>query len=278
MRTFFAENYNLILVTSGVMLLGLSAGVVGTFLLMRRRSLVSDALSHATLPGIAVAFLVMVAAGGTGKALSGLLIGATLSCIVGVGCILAVRHYTRTKEDAALGIVLSVFFGIGVALLGIIQRMPTGNAAGLKSFIFGKTASMIASDAILIGVSSFIAIGICICLFKELAVLCFDQEFTGSQGYPVMWLDGLLMFLVIGVTVIGLQAVGLILVVALLVTPPAAARFWTERLPRMAAISAGIAKTRLPVDALTRSETSLLRCSCVSITTTSGAMGCTSFS
>ncbi len=239
-RVVLLRDYNTRVVMLGTMLLGLAAGMVGSFTLLRRRALMGDALSHATLPGVGLAFLIAPWFGLEGKSLPVLLTGAALSGIAGVASILYVRNLTRLKEDAALGIVLSVFFGAGIAILTLIQQLPTGHAAGLESFIYGKTASMIASDAALIawsGLLSVIVIGV---LFKELTLLCFDEGFAGSRGYPVLLLDLVLMSLVVIVTIIGLQAVGLVLVIALLVIPAAAARFWTQDLKRMTLISAGI--------------------------------------
>jgi manganese/zinc/iron transport system permease protein len=157
-----------------------------------------------------------------------------------LAAILVIRNATRLKEDAALGIVLSVFFGVGVATLGVAQQMKTGHAAGLEAFIYGKAASMGAFDAQLIGASALVAAVVCVLLFKELRLLCFDEAFARSRGYPVLALDVVLMVLVVSVTLIGLQAVGLILMVALLTIPAAAARFWTERMSTMAVVSAAI--------------------------------------
>lgn len=238
LRVLLLRDYNTRIVLVGTMLLGLAAGIIGSFLLLRKRSLMGDALSHATLPGIGLAFIFMTAMGGTGKSLPGLLVGATVTGLLGMGTILALRHLTRLKEDAALGIVLSVCFGIGIAVLGVIQKMSTGNAAGLESFIYGKTASMLASDAILIAVAAGVIVLACLVLFKEFGLVCFDQDYANAQGWPVMLLDGVMTALVLAVTVIGLQAVGLILIVALLITPAAAARFWTDHLPRMVITSA----------------------------------------
>jgi manganese/zinc/iron transport system permease protein len=239
-RVLLVEDYNTRVVLLGTTFLGLAAGAVGNFTLLRKRALMGDALSHATLPGVALAFVFMTLAGGDGKSLPLLLAGAAASGMLGLGAILLIRGATRLKEDAALGIVLSVFFGAGVAVLGVAQQMKTGHAAGLEGFIYGKAASMGALDAQLIGAAGLIAAVVCLLLFKELRLLCFDEAFAGSRGYPVFVLDALLMILVILVTLIGLQAVGLILMVALLVIPAAAARFWTERMSAMAVISAGI--------------------------------------
>jgi manganese/zinc/iron transport system permease protein len=226
-------NYNTRVVILGTSMLGLTGGLIGTFMLLRKRSLMGDAIAHATLPGIGLAFIIMTTNGGTGKWLPGLLLGATISGVLGMLLILGIRHNSRLKEDTALGIVLSVFFGLGVVILAFAQRMKHGSSAGLESFIYGKTASMLASDAQLIGcVGLLVALAVCL-LYKEFSLLCFDQNFASAQGFPVVSLDIALMVLVVAVTVIGLQAVGLILIIAMLIIPAAAARFWTEHLGRM---------------------------------------------
>jgi manganese/zinc/iron transport system permease protein len=237
-RVLSLRDYNTRVVLIGTFLFGVAAGLIGTFMLLRKRSLVADAVSHATLPGIGLAFLILTASGLPGKTLFGLLIGALVTGVLAVGVILLIRNSTRLKEDAALGIVLSVFFGMGVALLGVIQKMETGHAAGLESFIYGKTASMLARDAIMMGAIAGAMIVACAVMFKEFTLVCFDSDYAGSQGWPVAVLDTLMMSLVVGVTIIGLQAVGLIMVVALLIIPPAAARFWTHHLLSTLLISA----------------------------------------
>jgi len=231
------RDYNTRVVVIAAALLGAAAGCVGTFLLLRKRALLADALSHATLPGVAGAFLVGSALGVTGKSLPLLLAGAAVAAIVGAACVTLLRDHTRLKEDAVLGIVLSVFFGVGVVLLNVAQQTATGSKAGLDSFIFGKAATMTASDRTLIAAASVVAVAVCLGLFKELRLLCFDADFARGQGWPTRGLDAALMALVIGVTVIGLQAVGLVLMIALLVIPPAAARFWTDRLGTMLGLS-----------------------------------------
>jgi manganese/zinc/iron transport system permease protein len=211
--------------------------MVGSFTLLRKRALMADALSHATAPGIGLAFIVATTMGLDGKSLPVLLFGATVSGLVGVGVILVLRNTTRLKEDTVLGAVLSVFFGAGVALLSLSQQMERGHAAGLESFIYGKTASMGIQDTMLIGVAALICIAACFLFFKELKLLCFDSGFAASSGFPVVRLDLLLMAMVVTVTIVGLQAVGLILMIALFVIPAAAARFWTEKMWTMFLIS-----------------------------------------
>jgi len=233
LRVLTLQDYNTRVVIIGAGLLGLAAGLIGTFLLLRKRALLSDALSHATLPGIALAFILMAAMWGDGKHLLGLIAGAAVFSVLGTGTVMLIQRHSRLKDDAALGIVLSVYFGLGIALMGIATRMESGNAAGLSSFIYGKTASMVFSDALLIGVAALVCILFCLLFFKEFTLVCFDAAYAATQGWPVGRLDFFMMALVVVVTVIGLQAVGLILVVALLIIPPSAARFWTERLRSM---------------------------------------------
>jgi manganese/zinc/iron transport system permease protein len=154
--------------------------------------------------------------------------------------VLLIRNHSRIKDDAAMGIVLSVFFGAGVAVLSVAQSMPEGSAAGLESFIYGKTASMVLGDFQMLTAVTGCVLLLSVLLFKEFRLLCFDESFAAAQGWPVRWLDGLLLALVTLVTVAGLQAVGLILIIAFLITPAAAARFWTERLDNMLILSAAI--------------------------------------
>jgi len=239
-EVLFLLNYNTRLVVLCAALLGVAAGLVGSFLLLRKRSLMGDALSHATLPGIGIAFAVMVSLGASGKSLPGLLAGATVSGILGVLVMLGIRNTTRLKDDAAMGMVLSVFFGIGVAVLGMVQNMPRASAAGLESFIYGKAAGMVMTDFFLIAGVALAALALGALLFKEFTLLCFDDAYAASQGWPVLALDLVLLGLVTAVTVIGLQSVGLILIIAFLITPPAAARFWTHRLGVMTVLAAAI--------------------------------------
>ena len=239
-RVVTLQDHNTRVVFLGTAALGAAGGLVGTFLLLRKRSLLSDTVSHATLPGLAFAFIIVEAAGGQGKSLPVLLTGAVVSGLLGMAFISAVRRWSRIKDDAALAIVLSVFFGLGICFTVTIQQMPTGNAAGIANFIYGKAASMTTSDAQLILWSSLAVAAVCLLLYKELKLLCFDENFGATQGWPIVALDALLMALVVAVTVIGLQAVGLLLVVAMLIIPPAAARFWSERLFINAVIATGI--------------------------------------
>jgi manganese/zinc/iron transport system permease protein len=237
-RVLTFQDYNTRVVVLGTAGLGIAAGLIGCFTLLRRRALMGDALAHATLPGIGVAFIIANQLGIFEKSLLLLLFGAATSGLLGVATIAYLRNAVGLREDAALGIVLSVFFGAGVALLSIIQQLPTGSAAGLEAYIYGKTASMIAFDAWLILGTASTCILASIFFFKEWKLLCFDEGFASSRGYPTMLLDALLMATVVLVTIVGLQAVGLVLMIALLIIPAVSARFWTDNLKWVMVVSA----------------------------------------
>jgi len=240
LRVLLLQEYNTRLVVIGTVLLGMAAGTVGSLLLLRKRALVGDVISHATLPGVGLAFLFMMMFGGSGRWSPGLLIGAAAAGLLAAGLVMCIRRTTILKDDAAMAIVMSTAFGLGIAVLGVIQDMPAGNQAGLESIIFGKTASMIRSEAIGIGITAIVILVSCLVLYKEFRLLCFDEQYAGSQGWPVMVLDVALLVLGTLVTVIGLQAVGLILILAMLIIPAAAARYWTDRLLMMMFMSAGL--------------------------------------
>jgi manganese/zinc/iron transport system permease protein len=192
------------------------------------------------LPGICLAFLAAVLLDADGRSLPVLLAGATASGVLGVLVVQAVVHATRLPEDAAMGAVLSVFFGLGFVLLSHIQTLGTGAEGGIAKFIYGQTAAMSSGEAMTIAWVALLATVVVALVFKEFRLACFDREFAVAQGWPVALIDLLMMALVVLVTVIGLRAVGLILVVALIIIPAAAARFWTERLAVMTVAAAGL--------------------------------------
>ncbi len=221
--------YNAALVAIGAALLGFASGAAGTFLFLRKRALVSDAVAHATLPGIAIAFMLMVALGGDGRSLLGLLAGSAATAGLGLLAVDWITNRTRLSEDAAIGAVLSVFFGIGVVLLTVVQSMSAGRQAGLESFLLGSTAGMLFEDAILIAIGGILSVLAVWWLRRPLTLVSFDAEYAASLGHDVRRLDLAMMGLVMAVTVIGLKVVGLILIVALLIIPAVTARFWTNR-------------------------------------------------
>ncbi|QYR19121.1 metal ABC transporter permease [Paenibacillus sp. sptzw28] len=216
----------------GCMLLGLSSGVIGSFAYLRKQSLMGDALSHAALPGICIAFMLSGS-----KSILLFLIGAAAAGIVATFGIGYITRNTRIKQDSALAIVLSVFFGFGIVLLTQIQHSGDGNQSGLDKFLFGQAASMMLSDVIIMTGISVLLIGVCSLLFKEFKLLSFDPGFARGLGYPVAFLDQLIMFLIVIAVVVGIQAVGVVLMSALLITPAVSARYWTEKLGVMVVLS-----------------------------------------
>ncbi len=221
--------YNAALVVVGAALLGFSAGMAGTFLFLRKRALVCDALAHATLPGVCLAFVIMVMLGGDGRNLAGLLFGSAVTASIGLLIITWMTQKTRLTEDAAIGAVLSVFFGMGVVLLTIIQSMSSGSQAGLEKFLLGATAGMLFQDAMIIAAGGGLAVAMTLLIRRPMTLVAFDAGYASTRGYDIRQIDLAMMALVLAVTVIGLKIVGLIMIVALLIIPAVTARFWTER-------------------------------------------------
>ena len=219
-------------VALGSAVLGVAGGVLGTFAVLRRQGLLGDALAHATLPGVCVAFILA----GT-RAPVVLLAGAAVSAALGALVISAIVGSTRVKYDAALGIVLSVFFGAGAVLITYIAGSGDAAQSGLDRFIFGQASTIVAGDVLTTGALALAALAVVAVFFKEFKLLSFDPEFAAGLGLPVRRLDLLLTSLVVVAVIIGIQAVGVVLMAAMLITPAAAARQWTDRLGSMAFIS-----------------------------------------
>jgi manganese/zinc/iron transport system permease protein len=231
-RLITLQDPNTRVVLLGVALLSIACALVGTFAVLRRRALVADAVAHASLPGVCAAYFVV-----GDRSFPAFLLGALAFGLLAAGCIALLRDTTRLKEDAIIAVVLSVFFGLGIAMSRIIQNDPAGSRAGLDSFLFGKAAGMTRQDVLLVGIVALVALALVLALLKELTLLGFDRDFAASIGRPVLLLDLLLLALICLCTVIGLPAVGAILIVAMLVIPPAAARFWSDRLPVVLAVA-----------------------------------------
>ena len=226
-------DYTLMIVASGAALLGAVSGSLGTYAVLRRQSLLGDAISHAALPGIATAFLL------TGsKTPLILVLGAAIAGWLGTLLIMSIVRMTRIKYDSALGIVLSTFFGFGLVLHTLIQRTGNANQAGLDTFLFGQAATILDRDILTIGILGGAAIIVAFIFWKELKLLVFDEGFAASIGFSVRSLDILLTSLLVIAIVLGLQAVGAVLMSAMLVAPAVAARQWTDRLSLMMFLAA----------------------------------------
>lgn len=220
--------YNATLVTLGASLLGAAAGMAGTFLYLRKNALISDAISHATLPGLGFAFLVAFGFGIDGRQLLILLSGSALSAALGLYFVNWLTRETRLTQDTAIGCVLSVFFAFGVVLLTIIQVIPAGRKAGLESFLLGSTAGMLYSDALLTLILSIITALVLFVFLRPIKLVVFDQGYSETLGISVRRVDFIILMVTLAVTVLGMKIVGLILIVALLIIPAVSARFWSE--------------------------------------------------
>lgn len=235
----FFSDYTLRNVMLGTLLLGMGSGLVGVFVLLRRQSLIGDAVSHAALPGIVIAFLLT----GT-KDLSVLLTGAALSGLIGTLCITTIIRTTKIDTDGAQGIVLGVFLGLGFLLLTHVQKSPDAAKAGLDKFVFGQAATIMQRDVILIAAVELIISATVFLFWKELKLATFDPAIASVMGFSPKRVELIITALTVPAIVVGIQAVGVILMSALLVAPAAAARQWTDKLSFMgiaAALFGGLA-------------------------------------
>lgn len=217
----------------GTALLGATAGTIGTFAVLRRRALVGDMLSHAALPGVCLAFLLMQS-----RNFVGLSLGALATGLAGIVAVAVITRWTRTKEDAAIGIVLSVWFGAGMVLLSVAQRQTVGYPAGLNAYLLGEAAGIGRRDVQIIAAVAVACLVIVSLFYKEFKLLSFDTDFATAQGWPALALDLVMMGTLAVVTIVGLPICGVILMAALVILPGASARFWTNRLGRLLVIAA----------------------------------------
>ena len=229
---FSFQNPNVRYVVFGSVLLSLSSAVVGCFTFLKKKALLGDVISHSVLPGICLSFIIT----GTKNPVA-LIIGAFVSGWLSIILMDYIVKNSKIKEDTATGLALSVFFGLGILMLTYIQH--SGNAAqtGLDSFLFGKAAALVGEDLIAFAAIGIITLLVVYFFYKEFKLIAFDPVFARSMGIPVRGLELLLTSITVLAVVTGIQAVGVVLMAAMLITPAAAARFWTDRLSRMVLIS-----------------------------------------
>ncbi|HAV64336.1 MAG TPA: ABC transporter [Verrucomicrobiales bacterium] len=232
-RFFSLRDPALRAVLLGSGLLGISCGLLGSFIVVRKMSLMGDALSHAVLPGVALGFLWNLT-----KDPLAIFVGATLAGLLGTLTVHAITHTTRLKEDTALGLVLASFFAVGICLVKMIERLPTGAKSGIDKFLFGQAAALNSQDLQLMTVVTLLAVVLISVFYKELLVCSFDPGFARAAGLPTRMLHHGLMLLLAFAVVIALQAVGVVLVSAMLITPAAAAYLLTDRMHRMLFLAA----------------------------------------
>ncbi|NJB82034.1 metal ABC transporter permease [Wenyingzhuangia aestuarii] len=222
------KDYTLQIITLGTAVLGAVCGMLGSFAVLRKQSLLGDAISHASLPGIAIVFLVLGV-----KSNNGLLLGALASGLVSAVFIKGIISKTHLKADTALGIVLSTFFGFGMLLLTYIQKLPNANQSGLEKYLFGQAATLLASDVWLMTAIAGISLLIVLLFWKEFKMVLFDPDYTKTLGFNVKFIDTLITSFIVIAIVMGLQTVGVVLMSAMLLAPAAAARQWTNSLAKM---------------------------------------------
>lgn len=217
----------------GTIVLGVVSGTLGTFAVLRKQSLLGDAISHASLPGIAVVFLII----GFKDPLL-FMLGAIGSGVIGTLWIRGIQQNTAIKSDTALGIILTVFFGLGIVFLTYIQRLPNANQAGLDSYLFGQAATLMMKDVVIMSVLGGISLLVVFVFWKEQKLLVFDTEYAQTLGFNTRFLDILMTSLIVVAIVLGLQTVGVVLMSAMIIAPAAAARQWTNRLWVMIVLAA----------------------------------------
>lgn len=227
------SDYTLRTITLGTAILGAVCGMLGSFAVLRKQSLLGDAISHAALPGIAIAFLLTGA-----KDSNTLLIGALISGLIGTFWIRGIITKTHLKSDTALGLILSLFFGFGMLLLTFIQKQPNANQAGLDKYLFGQAATLLESDVWMMAIVTSICLLVMLTFWKEFKILLFDVDYTKTLGFDTKVIDILITSFIVVAIVLGLQTVGVVLMSAMLLAPAAAARQWTNKLSVMVFLAA----------------------------------------
>ena len=226
-------DYTTAIVVLGSALLGMVSGLLGTFSVLRRQSLIGDGVSHAALPGVVAAFLI------TGTRNSEILLsGALISGLLALLLIFTATKKSRIKFDAALAAVMSAFFGLGTVLLTCAQKLPNATQAGIHNFIYGQASSMLKRDVLIIFICGVFILAAVLLLWKEIKVFIFDREFAEQLGIPCKRINLILSFLTVLAVIIGIQTVGVVLMSAMLIAPAAAARQWCDKLWVMAVLSA----------------------------------------
>ncbi|MFZ9857506.1 MAG: metal ABC transporter permease [Roseiflexaceae bacterium] len=222
----------LLVIGLAAILIGAMSGVLGTVIVLRKRSLLGDAIAHATLPGVAIAYLVF------GKNPLMLVIGASIAGIIGVALVVLITNTTRLRADVVMGMMLAVFFGVGMVLLTYIQKMPTTGQAGLSSFVFGQAAAVVWDDIVLLSVIGGPIILLIAMAWPIIHAYCFDQAWLHARGLPGFAVDIIIMFLVSIIIALGLPMVGALLMSALLIAPAVAARQWVRSMSGMMVLAA----------------------------------------
>lgn len=226
------NTYTFQIVALGTGILGVLTGIIGSYVTLRKESLLGDALGHASLPGVVLAFMI------TGERdLRILILGAAATGLLATFIIQWMVNKSPVKLDSALAINLASFFGLGTVLLTYVQRDPSSQQAGLDNFIFGQASGMLQSDVRLIALTGIILLALVLIFWKEFKLITFDRPFSQTLSGPYKSLEVLLNVMIVVTIVLGIQSVGVILISAMLVIPSITARQWTYRLPVLMVLS-----------------------------------------
>lgn len=215
-------------VALAILLLGGVSGAVGTFNFLRKKTLVGETVAHSMLPGILIAFI-----------LSGvkdpfiLIVGAAISGWLSILLVDYITRNSKIKGDSALAIVLSSFFGLGIVILTVIQRKLPREQSGLDHYIFGNAAAMSPNDSIVFGIVCIVVLLVVGWNYFSLKTMVFNKDYAQSVGMNTRWIETLISFITILSISVGVKAVGIVMMSAMLIIPPTAARFWTDKLGRM---------------------------------------------
>lgn len=204
-------------------MVGVMSGIIGCFIILRGMSMMGDAISHAVLPGVAVAYMLGL----------NVLIGASVFGLLAAGLIGFVASHSKLKTDTSIGIVFSAFYALGFILISLAE-----SATNLHHILFGNILAVSDTDIMTTVVVLGLVILFVVFFYKELLVTSFDETFAKTYGLKVQLLHYGLMLVLTLVTVSALQTVGIILVVAMLITPAATAFLWTEKLATMLVLAA----------------------------------------
>lgn len=230
--SLLVSDYTFRTIALGCMLLGSVSGMLGCFAVLRKQSLLGDAVSHASLPGVCLAFLII-----RSKNTEILLLGALAIGLICIGLIQTIQNYTKIKFDSALAFILSVFFGLGLVLLSYLNKLPGANKSGLNKFIFGQASTFVERDVRLMLYTGIILLIVIILFWKEFKIVTFDSEFAKTLGFPSRKIEILISVLIVITVIIGIQAAGVILISSMIISPAVAARQWTNRLSVMVILS-----------------------------------------
>lgn len=223
--------------TIGCMLMCLSAALVGVIVFLRKQSLVGESLSHAAYPGavlgVMTAGLLSIPDDLEARVLMLILSGAFITAFAGLASIVFLERKLKVRSDSALCFVLSAFFGAGITIASQVQFSFTSFYRQIQAYLMGQAATMTDVHILIYGILSLFVIVVIILFYKELQVMAFDRQYAKSLGIQAKKIDLLVFVLIVLAVVIGIRSVGVVLMSAMLIAPPAAARQYTNKLSIM---------------------------------------------